>query len=80
MAPKRDERFVRVLAPGETPSIASVRGSNFCDVAAVAVEHAGALILLSSLDNLVKGAAGQAVQNLNLALGWPETRGLEEAP
>lgn len=76
----RDETFVRVLAPGETPSIASVRGSNFCEVTAVADEHAGALILLSSLDNLVKGAAGQAVQCMNLVQGLPETTGLLEAP
>jgi N-acetyl-gamma-glutamyl-phosphate reductase len=76
----RDERFVRVLPPGETPRLASVRGSNFCDVAVVADERNGTLVLLSALDNLVKGASGQAVQCANLMLGLPEETGLLEAP
>jgi N-acetyl-gamma-glutamyl-phosphate reductase len=75
-----DETFVRVLPEGETPSLSAVRGSNFCDVAAFADERTGALLLLSSLDNLVKGAAGQAVQCANLACGLPEDTGLLEAP
>jgi N-acetyl-gamma-glutamyl-phosphate reductase len=74
------ERFVRVLPAGETPSLAAVRGSNFCDVAAFADERTGALILLSALDNLGKGAAGQAVQCANLMCGLPEESGLLEAP
>lgn len=76
----RGERFVRVLPPGETPSLASVRGSNFCDVAATVDERTGLVILLSSLDNLVKGASGQAVQCMNLMRGLPEEAGLVEAP
>jgi N-acetyl-gamma-glutamyl-phosphate reductase len=71
-----DEAFVRVLPEGETPSLAAVRGSNFCDVAAVADERNGTLVLLSSLDNLVKGAAGQAIQCANLMSGFPEQTGL----
>ena len=74
------EPFVRVLPAGETPSLAAVRGSNFCDVAAVADERNGTLVLLSALDNLGKGAAGQAVQCANLMLGLPETAGLLDAP
>jgi N-acetyl-gamma-glutamyl-phosphate reductase len=74
------ERFVRVLPAGETPSLAAVRGSNFCDVAGFADERTGALILLSALDNLGKGAAGQAVQCANLMCGFPEQAGLLEAP
>ncbi|MGI9591059.1 MAG: N-acetyl-gamma-glutamyl-phosphate reductase [Myxococcota bacterium] len=70
------ETFVRVLPEGETPSLAAVRGSNFCDVAAVADERNGTLVLLSSLDNLVKGAAGQALQCANLMAGFPEAEGL----
>lgn len=70
------ERFVRVLPPGETPSLQAVRGSNFCDVAAVVDERNGTLVLLSALDNLVKGASGQAVQCANLMLGEPEESGL----
>jgi N-acetyl-gamma-glutamyl-phosphate reductase len=75
-----DERFVRVLPRGEAPSVASVRGSNFCDVAAFADERNGALILLSTLDNLVKGASGQAVQCANLMSGFSEAAGLLEVP
>jgi N-acetyl-gamma-glutamyl-phosphate reductase len=70
------EPFVRVLPEGETPSLQSVRGSNFCDVAAFADERNGTLVLLSALDNLVKGASGQAVQCANLMQGLPETEGL----
>lgn len=73
-----DETFVRVLPAGETPSLAAVRGSNFCDVTAVADEHNGTLVLLSSLDNLVKGAAGQAIQCANLMQHLPEETGLLE--
>ncbi|MBW2579174.1 MAG: N-acetyl-gamma-glutamyl-phosphate reductase [Deltaproteobacteria bacterium] len=74
------ERFVRVLPPGETPNLRSVRGSNFCDVAAFADERNGTLVLLSAIDNLVKGASGQAVQCANLACGLPEELALLEAP
>jgi N-acetyl-gamma-glutamyl-phosphate reductase len=70
------ERFVRVLPVGATPSLAAVRGSNFCDVAAVSDEGNGTLILLSALDNLCKGASGQAVQCANLMRGLPEEMGL----
>jgi len=74
------ERFVRVLPAGETPALRTVRGSNFCDVAAFADERTGALILLSALDNLGKGASGQAVQCANLMRGLPEATGLVDAP
>jgi len=73
-----DERFVRVLPEGESPSLAAVRGSNFCDVSAFADPRNGTLILLSSLDNLVKGASGQAVQCANLMCGFDEGAGLAE--
>jgi len=76
----RDDPFVRVLPAGETPSLQSVRGSNFCDVAAAVDPRHGTLVVLSTLDNLVKGAAGQMVQCLNCMMGWPETLGLLEAP
>jgi N-acetyl-gamma-glutamyl-phosphate reductase len=71
-----DEPFVRVLPEGETPSLQSVRGSNFCDVALFADARNDTWILLSTLDNLGKGASGQAVQCANLACGLPETTGL----
>jgi len=75
-----DSPFVRVLPPGETPSLAAVRGSNFCDVAVVIDDRHGTLVALGALDNLVKGSGGQAIQCLNLMCGWPETTGLLEAP
>lgn len=76
----RDAPFVRVLPEGETPQLANVRGSNFCDVSAVVDARTNTLVVLSALDNLVKGAGGQAVQCLNLARGFDERTGLEEAP
>jgi N-acetyl-gamma-glutamyl-phosphate reductase len=75
-----DETFVRVLPHGQTPSLAAVRGSNFCDVAAVVDARTGTLLLLSAIDNLVKGSGGQAVQCANLMLDLPESTGLLEAP
>jgi len=71
-----DEPFVRVLPEGETPALVAVRGTNFCDVAAYADERSNTLVLLSALDNLTKGASGQAVQCANLMQGLPETMGL----
>jgi N-acetyl-gamma-glutamyl-phosphate reductase len=71
-----NETFVRVLEPDQWPETRSVKTSNRCDVA-VTVVHGGRTLLASAaLDNLVKGAAGQAIQNLNLMLGWPEDWGL----
>jgi N-acetyl-gamma-glutamyl-phosphate reductase len=70
------EPFVRVLPEGETPTLQAVRGSNFCDVALFADARNDTWILLSTLDNLCKGASGQAVQCANLACGLPETAGL----
>ena len=74
------ERFVRVLPEGETPSLAAVRGSNYCDVTAFADERTGTLIVLSALDNLCKGSSGQAIQCANLMCGFPEEQGLLDAP
>jgi N-acetyl-gamma-glutamyl-phosphate reductase len=70
------EPFVRVLPEGEVPSLQAVRGTNFCDVALFADARNDTWILLSALDNLCKGASGQAVQCANLACGFPETTGL----
>jgi len=74
------EPFVRVLPEGELPSLRSVRGSNFCDVAFVEDARNDTWILLSTLDNLGKGASGQAVQCANLMCGFAETAGLLDAP
>ena len=70
------EPFVRVLDAGEWPETRYVRGSNRCDVAVTTLHGGTVLLATAALDNLVKGAAGQALQNLNLMLGWPEDWGL----
>jgi N-acetyl-gamma-glutamyl-phosphate reductase len=70
------ERFVRLLDPGEWPETRNVKGSNRCDVAVTTLHGGTTLLAAAAIDNLIKGAAGQAVQNLNLMLGWPEDRGL----
>jgi N-acetyl-gamma-glutamyl-phosphate reductase len=73
------EPFVYVLPFGQTPQTRHVRGSNMTFIGAAKDRIAGRAIIVSALDNLVKGAAGQAVQNMNLMLGFPETLGLEQA-
>ena len=74
------EPFVRVLPEGVFPSTAYVRGSNFCDIGVTVDRRTGRLIVVSAIDNLVKGASGQAVQNMNLLCGLPENLGLEGLP
>jgi len=71
------EPFVRVLPSGMFPSTAHVCGSNFCDIGVTVDQRTGRVIIVSAIDNLVKGAAGQAVQNMNLMCGFPEALGLE---
>ena len=75
-----DEPFVDVLDPGAVPQVNHVRGSNLCRIGVVADRGPGRVIVLSVLDNLMKGASGQAVQNANLMLGLDETAGLMLAP
>jgi N-acetyl-gamma-glutamyl-phosphate reductase len=72
------ETFVHVLPFGETPHSRHVRGSNMTFIGVVKDRIEGRAIILSTLDNLVKGASGQAIQNMNLVLGYPETMGLEQ--
>lgn len=74
------EPFIRLLPLGDSPHTRHVRGSNFCDLGVVADRRPGRVILFSALDNLVKGASGQAIQNANLMLGLDETAGLMAAP
>lgn len=74
------EKFVRVLDPGVCPETKWVEGSNYVDVNFVIDERTGRIIMMGALDNLVKGAAGQAVQNMNLLFGLPESEGLELVP
>jgi N-acetyl-gamma-glutamyl-phosphate reductase len=75
-----DEPFVRVLSEGELPNIAHVRGTNFCDIGLVVDSRTGRVIVVSVIDNLVKGAAGQALHNMNLMYGFNETHGLGIVP
>lgn len=76
----KDEPFVRICAPGTVPATQFVRGSNFCDIGFKKDSRTGRIVVLSTIDNLVKGAAGQAVQNMNLMGNLPETRGLQVVP
>ena len=74
------EFFIRLLGRGGYPSTKEVRGSNFCDIAWHVDERTHRVIALSAIDNLVKGAAGQAVQNFNIACGFDEKTALDVAP
>lgn len=74
------EKFVRVLPKGVCPETKWVEGSNYVDVNFVIDERTGRIVMMGALDNLVKGAAGQAVQNMNLMFGFKETEGLEMVP
>ncbi len=74
------EPFVRVVAEGVAPATRHVRGSNNCLIGVFADRVVGRAIVISASDNLVKGAAGQAVQNMNLMCGLPETTGLDQPP
>ncbi|TVP77682.1 N-acetyl-gamma-glutamyl-phosphate reductase [Thioalkalivibrio sp.] len=76
----REEPFVDVLPPGAHPETASVRGTNLCRIAVVRPVESERLMVLSVIDNLVKGASGQAVQGMNLMFGFPEGQGLGAIP
>jgi N-acetyl-gamma-glutamyl-phosphate reductase len=72
--------FIRLCAQERLPDTIHVKGTNFCDIGFKLDEHTDRLILISAIDNLVKGAAGQAVQNMNIMLGLDETTGLSHIP
>jgi N-acetyl-gamma-glutamyl-phosphate reductase len=74
------EPFVRVLDEGSFPDVKHVRGSNFCDIGVSFDARLGRVTVMSAIDNLVKGASGQAVQNMNIAFGLDEGTGLEALP
>jgi N-acetyl-gamma-glutamyl-phosphate reductase len=75
-----DKPFVRICRPGTFPNTLHVRGTNYCDIGFQVATGTKRLILISAIDNLVKGASGQAVQNMNIMLGLPETAGLDQPP
>jgi N-acetyl-gamma-glutamyl-phosphate reductase len=74
------EPFVHVLPDKVSPQTRHVRGSNHCNLNVVDDRLPGRAIIVSAIDNLVKGASGQAIQNMNIMMGWDETTGLEGAP
>ena len=74
----KNEPFIRILPAGTIPGISSVKGSNYCDILPNVDERNNRLIVVSVVDNLIKGAAGQAVQNANLVCGLDETTGLKD--
>lgn len=76
----QDEHFVRLCPAGTFPATQHVRGSNYCDIGLCLDERTGRIIVLSAVDNIVKGAAGQAIQNMNLMNGFVETTGLQGVP
>lgn len=72
--------FLRIFPENMLPDISYVRGTNYCDIGIKTEEKTGRLILVSAIDNLIKGAAGQAVQNMNIMMGLDETSGLIHTP
>lgn len=75
-----NEPFVHILEGSGSPQTRHVRGSNNCFINVIADRVPGRAIIISAIDNLVKGASGQAIQNMNLVLGVPETTGLLQSP
>lgn len=73
-------KFVRIRDKGKWPATKEVFGSNYCDIGFSVDERTGRITIISVIDNVVKGAAGQAIQNLNLMMGWDETLGLSLTP
>lgn len=76
----KNEKFIRVLEKGECPETKWVEGSNYVDINFVIDDRTGRIIMMGALDNLVKGAAGQAVQNMNIMFGFKESEALESVP
>ncbi len=74
------EKFVRVKKKGVCPETKWVEGSNYVDINFVIDDRTGRIVMMGALDNLVKGAAGQAVQNMNLLFGFDEAEGLNMVP
>lgn len=75
-----ERKFVRLCCDDRRPDTLNVRGTNYCDIGLALDKRSKRLILMSVIDNLVKGAAGQAVQNMNIMLGMDETIGLNRVP
>ena len=76
----REEPFIRIHPRGKLPSTKEVRGSNLCDIGVMVSDSDARAVIVTAIDNLVKGASGEAVQNMNIMLGHPETMGLDVVP
>jgi N-acetyl-gamma-glutamyl-phosphate reductase len=74
------EPFIRIYPKGKLPNTKDVRGSNYCDIGVKVNEADGRTVIITAIDNLVKGASGEAVQNMNIMLGYPEIMGLDVLP
>ena len=74
----KNEEFVKILPKGAYPETRSVKSSNYCQISIEYIEHSNKLVIMSVIDNLVKGAAGQAIQNMNLMFGLNEQEGLRQ--
>jgi len=73
----KNERFVKVLPPGSMPATGDVSGTNNVRIGIAVDRRAGTLIVISVIDNLIKGASGQAVQNMNIMFGFEESTALK---
>ena len=74
------EKYVRIMPLGECASQRNVRMSSYCDISVHADEHTGRAVIVAAIDNMVKGAAGQAIQNMNILFGLDEGAGLDLIP
>ncbi len=72
----RESFFIRILDQNSLPETRFIRGTNYCDLALRFDRRTGFLVIMSAIDNLIKGASGQAIQNMNISYGWPEETGL----
>ena len=76
----KNEQFIRVLPLGDVANLRNVKYSNYCDISLFKDEHTNRIIVVSTIDNMVKGAAGQAIQNMNMMFGLKEETGLGYIP
>lgn len=76
----KNDRFIRIMPLGQTVNVKNSKLSNYCDISLHFDKRTGRAIIISAIDNMVKGASGQAIQNMNIALGFDEGAGLEAIP
>jgi N-acetyl-gamma-glutamyl-phosphate reductase len=75
-----EKPFIRICPPGRFPNTIHVKGTNYCDIGLKVTGDGKRIVVVSAIDNLVKGASGQAVQNMNIMFGFEETAGLDQVP